>query len=222
MPQKFYPLEKNGPKELSVDTGFTIFSKVKIGYQSKLLKEFTYSELSKVQEVMIPSTPDQKITLQFKRALYLFPEMEILKNGEPLEGSNTHPAEIIRQIFILICVIAGFNFIGSLMVFGGSDLTEASLSGVAIASVLLITPIIFLVLGFWFKKSLSKIALGIIIGLLSIDMLLTISSLGVASQEMVTYPLFGFLFRIVIIIYLTRGFAAADSLNQSKKGYFPI
>lgn len=204
MPTKKYSLEKNGPLRLEISW-----------------KEFWKNMIVRLDGKEIGSIIDRKeleagrefpmsdgcvLRIQLAQK-FMSPELRVLKNGQPLPGSASDPARILKLAFGIIFFIGGLNIILGLI---AEILQVESLMQIGFGLGSIIFGALFFILGF-FTKRRSKIALSIAVSLYALDGVL---SVVFAVQQGGAIPTTGIIIRVFLLIPMIRGFGAIKTLKQ--------
>lgn len=138
---------------------------------------------------------------------FLGHELQLLRDGEPLPGSGSHPGERLRVATIAVWFIAGLNILlGAVgMMRGGVEL-----GGLQINVGTFVTGLLFAVLAV-FTARRSKVALGIALALFCVDSIWWLSLL--ASPEGGSM-IGGLIMRVFLIATMVRGLSAITELQK--------
>ncbi len=209
MPKKKYSLKEGESQRLEVSwkgnfKSFTVrFDENEIGMianvkELKEGREFTLSDGS---------------VLNFQLVSKFFgSELQVLNDGHPLPGSDSDPAVRLKIAYSMVFFIAGLNIlIGLITIFFQIELL--SQLGLGIGSI--IFGAFFLLFGFFVKRK-SMIALGLAVGLFSLDSIFTIILPAIQQQEGYNPPTTGIIVRILFLIPMIRGFGAIRELKKKK------
>src|SRR5690349_97581 len=97
MAQHTYFLANNPAEPLTLSWGFN-WKNLKVNYLGELLGEIaTKKELIQGQVFQLPD--NRTISLKLKGSM--MPQLEVLLDNEPVNGSATDPAAVIAQLFKL-------------------------------------------------------------------------------------------------------------------------
>jgi hypothetical protein len=205
MPKRNYATEKGGPKNLEISwKGMWKEISVKVnGSEIGTMKD--QKELQEGKEFKLPGGG----TLSVKLVKKLFaPELQILKNGEPLAGSDSDPKQKLKIAYGVIFFIAGLNIVlGLIAELGQVDI----LLELGIGYFSIIFGAIFGVLGYFVKEK-SVIALWIAIVLFVIDTLL---SMYFAIEMGASPSTSSIIVKIFLFVGMIQGFRAIKALNNN-------
>jgi hypothetical protein len=193
-----YALEKGGPKRLEVSykgnwKDFTIrLDGNVVGTIASI------EQLRAGQEFTLDDGSTLKVQLKF--ILHLF------RNGKPLLSQN--PAEILKVAYTFIFLSGAVNLFmglsGSVFHTNLGNLPPAGLMSIGFG-------ILFIVLGFFIMLR-SPIALAIAVGLLVIDIILTICF---PPNLPLVVLVIAVVFRLIVLLVMTQGFSAIKALKQT-------
>ena len=205
MPGKRYSLEKGGPKEIEISWGFawrnfTVRQNGQIigkaGSRHKLKNGHQF-------ELLDGSALNVKLNVNFTNAW-----LDVTHNGQPLTGSDSDPAQKIKNAFGILLFVAAINtLVGVSLITIVNDLAIAGL-GVAVYG------FVFIGLAIGIKKH-SLVALIIAIVLLIIDVIA-----GIAFQPMSlnSMSLAWIIIRVLFLVYLFQAIKPIRDLKNNQKG----
>ncbi len=203
MAKQSFSLEAGGPKRL-VLTWSGIYRNVAVKLDDRTLGTIPNQRaLVKGQDFRLAD--GSKLHVQLV-STFLTAELRVLRNGEPLPGSPSDPRARLRNAYLLIYVIGGFDTVVGLAatLFNVQSLLDA---GIGLASFLF--GVIFLGLGFLVQK-MSMFALIVAIVLFMMDGL---AALVFAAQRGADAPFTGLLVRIILLLPLLQGVPAIKALR---------
>ena len=202
MPRKKYALIKGGPKEIECSWGFAWknFTVTQNGNVIGIIANQRELKEGRQFSLADGSTLWVKLKIGFGTS-----GLEVLRNGQPLPGSDMDPAQKVKVAFILLLVITGLNLLAGILL-SMLDLRDLGL-GIGIGYI--VFGIVFAVLAFAVRAK-SLVALYIAIVLLIID-----AAAGIAVQVMSHSPTFVWaIVRVFILIYLFSAIKAIKQLRQ--------
>jgi hypothetical protein len=198
MPDQKFALEADGPKRLGIWWN-SYFGKRTITLDGREIGEIANArELSKGKTFLLP---DGSSVLIRQVTRWGIAELEVLRDGKPMPGSDGDAAKRLSNAVKTIYFIGGLNIVVGGYLYLSSDYFVLNLDGAAAA----ITGLIYVVLGHFVQKR-SMIALGLtVIGFLidSIGIML----LGAYSPT--------FMLRWFLLIPMLHGFGAIWALQKS-------
>jgi hypothetical protein len=141
------------------------------------------------------------------------PELQVLRNGQPLPGSDSDPSKRLSVAYAIIFFIAGLNIVlGLIAVFTESEfLTER----IGIDWTTIVFGMVFLLLGFLVRgRSVVALAVAVVLFIAS-----GIWSFVVISQTMTrgAPPIGGIVMRILLLIPMIQGFGALRDLKANEQ-----
>lgn len=205
MPNLKYALESGGPRRLEISWGafwrdFTIkLDGNPIGTISG------QKELKAGREFTLPDDSILRIQL-VQSSTSAVPDLEVLRNGEPLPGSASDPAQKLKLAYGMVFFVAGLNILLGLVA-ALLQIEFLQSLGVGVGSALF--GVILLALGFFVKRR-SAAALIAAIVLLALDGLLGI----VLAVGQGYTPTAGLVARVLFIIPMIQGVGAIRALKQ--------
>ncbi len=207
MAQHTYFLAENATDPLTLSWGFN-WKNLKVIYQDELVGEIgTKKALIEGQEFQLPD--NRKINVKLKGSF--MPQLEVLADGAPVNGSATDPEAIISQIYKLSLVLGVLNFgLGLIAVFWPADFllrlgmgVESMISGVIITGL---------------AYGIKKRSMAALIGSIAFWVLDYGLSIYFAAQETGSAnPSSGLIMRLVIVYSLYRGIGALKQLKRSQQ-----
>ena len=138
----------------------------------------------------------------------MMPQLEVLLDNEPVNGSATDPEAVISQLFKLSMILGGLNFM--LGIFAYLKPTEFLLRlGMGLETVF--TGLLIMALAYGIKKR----SMAALIASIAFWVLDYAASIFLAMQETGTAnPSSGLIMRMVIVYSLYRGISALKKLKQ--------
>ncbi|MFH0865811.1 MAG: hypothetical protein V1904_06430 [Bacteroidota bacterium] len=205
MSRKRYSLVKGGPKEIEISWGFAwrnftvrqngqIIGTVSTQHELKEGRQFSLSDESFLWV---------KLNIGFGKA-----GLDVLHNGQPLPGSDSDPAQKIKNAFGILLFVAVINtLVGALLITTVRELA-------AIGYGIVLYGLIFIGLAMGVKKR-SPAALIIAIVLLIIDV-----TAGIAFQQMLhnSMSLVWIIIRVLFLVYLIQAIKPMKDLKNNKRG----
>jgi hypothetical protein len=208
MPKKRFALERGGEKfvELSWRPFWRDFRVAFMGQELGRMEG--QGELSRGRDFRLPD--DSILSVQLARRL-LMPELRVLRDGVPLPGSATDPAQRLRVAWVIIYFIGGFNLLLGL---AAMALRSPLIMRMGIGYGSIAAGCVFLLLGFFVMKR-SAVALVLALALVVLDALWTVYF---AASSGGSLPTGGIIMRVLFIIFLYRGFGAIRELKTDRGG----
>ena len=201
MPSHRYALERNGPKRLEVSWS-AIWRNFTAKLDEQVVGTWTKDELSAGKEVPLPDGSTFKAHL--KRS-GLSQQLELTRNGQPLPGSGSDPATLVKTAAGVIYFLAALQAVLGVVALVGEVDFLLDL-GMGIPSIVI--GVVLAVLGF-FTMQRSRVALGLAMALYTAGAVLTL----VSSVEAGRAPGGGIVIYIIFITSMWRGFKAMGELN---------
>jgi len=204
MAQHTYYLANNSTEPLTLSWGFN-WKNLKVSYLGELLGEIvTKKELVEGREFQLPD--NRVVSVKLKGSM--MPQLEVLLNNEPVNGSATDPEAVIAQIFKLSMILGGLNFM--LGIFAYLQPTEF-LTRLGMGLETVFTGLLIMALAYGIKKR----SMAALIASIAFWVLDYAASIFFAMQDSgTTNPSAGFFMRMVIVYSLYRGIAALKKLKQ--------
>lgn len=188
MPSRKFALEKGKVKRLEIS--WKLFWKdITVHLDGK--KVFSCSSREELEEGRQFSLEDGSVLkIQLDRKMPILPELLVLRNGQPLPGSDSDPEQKLKNSYQMIFLVAGLSILVGLLIYK----IEFFISG-----------FVFLVLGF-FASRRSKVALGLAVLLYSAGIVI-----AVIAGSWWSLPL-----AILIVMLMIRGFGAIENLEHKE------
>jgi hypothetical protein len=205
-------LEPGGPKRLELSWGmFWKNFRVTLDGQQVLAVEGGQKELKQGVELRLPDGSDLSIKL-VQGAMNV--ELQVLRNGQPLPGSSSDPAQRVQSAAYMLYFLAGLNtLLGVIAMLVNSEVLEGL--GMGIGSI--IFGAIVATLGF-FTSRRSRVAPLLAIVLYVAD---TLYSFAAAIEAGGKPGVAGIFIRIFICWTLWRAFQAAGELARQDESSGP-
>jgi len=201
---KSFALEPGGGERLLVSWGGG-FKDLELSFDGQPLASFADpKQLKEPQAVSLPdgSTLDVQVASPF-----LFPELRLSRDGEPLPGSSGDPQVRHAAAWQVVAFVAVLNVVVGLLVEAtGADFLRSI--GAGWPSV--ISGLVYGVLA-WFVRARSLVALAIAVALFVLDGVLVMMT---AAQATGTPPVGGLVARAFLLIPMLRGFEALRALAR--------
>jgi hypothetical protein len=142
---------------------------------------------------------------------FIAPELRVLRNGRPLPGSASDPAERVRVASQVVYFIAGLNIVVGLLV-GMFHVDFLRIIGAGWPT--FFTGVIYLVLGYFVQRR-SFAALVAAVALFALDGIATLADAAATTGR----PVLGGIFvRIILIATMARGLGAIRELKREEAG----
>jgi hypothetical protein len=203
MPKKSYALQKGGPKEIEISWGFA-WKNFTVKHNGEIIGTVANQrELKEGRQFMLKdgSSLSVKLKVGFGKA-----GLEVLRNGQPLPGSDMDPVQKIKIAFGLLLFIAGMNILVGLVL----STVDLNYLGLGFGIGYIIFGIVFGILAFLIKAR-SLAALWIAIVLLILD---AVAGLAIQVTTHNNTTVAWVIIRVMILIYL---FNAAKPIKELKK-----
>ncbi len=204
MAKQSYALEPGGPKRLHV-TWSGIYRDIAVKLDDRTLGSIPDQKgLIKGQDFRLPD--GSKLHVQLV-STFMTAELRVLRNGEPLPGSSSDPTARLRNAYLLVYVVGGFNAVlGAVSLL----LNVQFLRDVGIGLASFLFGLIFLGLGFLVQKK-SLFALIVAIVLFIIDGL---SAVVFAAAAGGSAPVTGLFVRVILLVPMFQGIGAIKALKH--------
>jgi hypothetical protein len=157
--------------------------------------------------------PDNSVLTVQMASRAMSPELQVLRNGHPLPGSDSDPGKRLSVAYAIIFFIAGLNIVLGLI----AVLTESGFltERIGIDWTTIVFGMVFLLLGFLVRgRSVVALAVAVVLFIAS-----GIWSFVVISQTMTrgTPPIGGIVMRIFLLIPMIQGFGALRELKANEQ-----
>lgn len=206
MPTKNYALKTGEPERLEISwKGAWKNLTVRLD-GSEIGSVANQEELKAGKEFSLGDGSPLKIQLVRK---LLTPELQLLRDGQPLPGSASDPTQRLRVAYRIVFFVAGLNIVLGFVteLFQISFLTEL---GLGLGSI--IFGVFFAVLGFFVKRR-SMVALGAAVGLFLLDGILAVV---LVAEEGGRPPVGGIIARLFLMVPMIQGFGAIRALRKAQ------
>ncbi len=205
MPKRKYALEKGGEKKLEIQWG-AFWKDTRVSFEGRELGVIpTQDALRAGREFALPDGSELSVKLAKN---IMMPELQVLRNGEPLPGSSSDPAQKVDIAFYIVLFFAAVNILLGL----AAEIFKISgflAMGIGFGTV--VFGLVYLVLSIFIKKR-SIAALALATGLFILDTVLT---LVLPIQGGANPPTAGIVLRIFLMIPLFRAFPAMRALRRN-------
>jgi hypothetical protein len=205
VPTQRYALEPGGPKRVEVSWG-AFFRNCTIRVDGNVIGVVPGQQELKAGSdfrLMDGST----LRVQLVRGL-LSQEVRVLRDGFPLPGSASDPAQRLKTAYGILFFLGALNvLLGLVAEVAQVDFLLAI--GVGVGSI--VEGAIFLILGY-FVRQRSLVALVLAVALLGLDTLFALVEMASGSGALVG----GLLVRVIFLVYVIRGFDALRSLRATR------
>lgn len=208
MPTKIYYLDEARTQPLKVTWGWN-WRKLAVSYQGQEIGQFaTTSQLKEGNTFTLPDGRELAVQLRTRMAQ---PQLEILLDGQPLPGTDTHPRQQFQQARYVLWFLAAVNIgLGLLVELG--QIAVLLEFGMGLSTILV--GLVFLGFEWWARTRLTHWAFYAAIGLLVADMLATMILTASSNSSSSSV---GFVTRIFMILALMRGAAAVKELRAQRE-----
>jgi hypothetical protein len=206
MPTKSFALEKGGPERVEVQWRGN-FKDFEVRLDGNLIGSFENAKELKTGKTF-PLEDGSRLEVGLKPTGLGVPELTLLRNGQPLPGSATDPAQRVGAAAGMIFVVAGLNAILGLvaLAFNVQFLQSLGIGGASI-----FVGAIYGVLGYFVKRQ-SFVALALAVGLFVLDGLALLFNVPPGG----TPPIGGILARFFFLIPMVMGFPALKALQEEE------
>jgi hypothetical protein len=209
MPTKKFAIERGGPERIEV-TWKGIWKELKVSFDGRELGsiEGGMKAVKQGKQFVLPDggTLDVKLVSGFANTY-----LQLLRNGQPLPGSGSDPAEQLKVAWGMIFFIAALNgVVGLIAIVTGSEM----LANLGIGWPAIVLAAFYAGLALLVKHYRSSIALGIAVVVFGIDGILSLAA-GVEPGH--TPPVGMLIARVFFILPMIRGFAAIRALKQDPR-----
>lgn len=205
MASQSFAFEAGGEKRLDISWK-GLYSNVEIWFDGRLIDTiYDSKKLSKGQEYHL--NDGSTINVRLASKVFISPELQILRNGQPLPGSVSDPQTKFKNAYGIVYFIAGLNIVLGLISF----LFNVELlrqMGIGFGSILF--GLVYLVLGFFVQRR-SSVALVLAIIIFALDGILGVFF---ASMQGYTPSGAGIVARIFLLIPMGQGFGAIKALRS--------
>jgi len=204
MPSKTFHLAQDKQDSISISWK-GVWKQVSITYNGQEVGSFNnQKELKTGNEFQL----DAERKLSVKLSGQLFPELELLVNGQAIAGSPTDPNVQLKQVFNFSLGIGGLSLVVGLIaeLFVIDFLLNI---GIGLGSIIYGGLIILLAFG---VKRKSIIALALIVGLIGLEI---VGSVWIAAESQVN-PTSGIVIKTFFLIFLFKGFGAIKKLKKTE------
>jgi hypothetical protein len=206
MPTRTFALEKDGPERVQVEWQGN-FKDLEVRVDGVLLGSFENAKELKAGQTF-PLEDGSRLEVSLKSAALGFPELTLLRNGQPLPGSAADPAQRVGAAAGMIFFVAALNALLGLVAVAFNVQFLQSI-GLGIGS--LFVGAIYGALGY-FVKQRSVVALGLAVGLFVLDGLAMLAFQPPGR----TPPVGGLVARIFLLIPMIMGFPALQALKAEE------
>jgi hypothetical protein len=206
LPDKAFPLEPGGTPRLGVSWRGA-FKDLSLSLDGQPVASFDDpKELKEAQRVALHdgSTLEVQVASPF-----LFPELRLTRDGEPVPGSSGDPATRHAAAWQMVAAVAVLNVVVGLLVEAtGADF----LRGIGAGWPSVFSGLVYGILA-WLVRGRSIVALGAAVALFVLD---GVFVLAAATQPGGTPPVGGLIARVFFIVPMLRGFPALRELARSR------
>ena len=137
------------------------------------------------------------------------PTLKVLINGTPAPGSDSDPKKVLESAVGVVYVVAALSVLNGAAAVAG----VAFLANMGFGFSAIISGCIMGALGFWTKKSNSKIALILAIALFALDGIASVVGVIATGGDP---PAGALVVRVFFILSMFKGVKAIDRLKQEK------
>jgi hypothetical protein len=205
MPKQSFALEADGEKRLEISWK-GLYKDVTVSLDGNSVGAIPDQKaLSKGQEFHLIDGSTIKVQLISK--VFTSPELQVLRNGQPIPGSASDPQTKFKTATIMVYFVAGLNiFLGLISFLFNIEFLQQI--GIGFGSILF--GLVFLVLGFFTQRK-SAIALIIAIVVFALDGILGVF---IAASQGYNPGAGGIIARIIFIIPMIQGLGAIKALKN--------
>jgi hypothetical protein len=205
MPKRDFALEPGGLKRLEIEWK-AFWKNITIRLDGSPVGTIAnQKELASGREFDLPD--GSKIKVQLVSGLY-GAELRVLRNGQPLPGSDSDPATRLKNAYVIIYFIAGLNLVLGLL---AGFLQVEFLQSIGMGWISVLYGLIFLVLG-WFVQRRSMLALILSIGLYTLDGLVYLYLIFNGGGSPALTSIF---MRVILLIPMIQGIGALQSIKKA-------
>lgn len=206
MPKQSFALEPGGPKRVEIEWR-GIWKELKVRFDDTLLGEIPDGKALREGRTFAIDGGKHTLRLQLVQT-FLSAELHVIFDGRPLPGTSSDPEVQLKLTATLIYFIGGLTILAGLAAW---LFHVELLVALGIGPEVAIAGVVFVLLGLLVRYKRSKVALAVAIVLLALDVFLTIAD----TVEVGSRPPVGMLvFRMLMIVWLFRGFAAINALKN--------
>jgi len=203
VPTRKYALERGGPQRLEISWKGN-WKNLTVRLDGEEIGSIAdRKELKAGREFSLPdgSTLKMQLTGTFN------PQLQILRNGEPLPGSASDPVQKLKTAYMTIFFVAGLNIVIGL---GAALLQIAVLQQQGFGWGTVIVGCVYLALGFFVVRR-SLVALVITLALFALD---TILSMVLIAQQGGSPSVVMLILRITFLSMMAQGYGAIRTLKK--------
>ncbi|BDD06490.1 hypothetical protein [Aureibacter tunicatorum] len=205
MPKKVYYLDKGENESISISWGMS-WKNTTVSYDGRELGIIkNQKELKKGHEFDIDD--GRKLSIRLKGQFY--PELELLVNGEVVEGSPTDPKVQLKSVYSFAFWLGLINVIAGILAI---VLENAFLQKIGLGYGSIIFGGIIALLSYGVKRK-SMVAMALLYGVMIIDILSIFLLIGESDAN----PTNGILMKLFFLVILFKGFGAIKALNRADK-----
>ncbi len=207
MVRKIYSLDKENKQVLEINWKGS-FKNVEVKINNKPAGAFNNkNELRQGKEFDVGN--GNKLKVHLVKSFYILEELELLINGQPMEGSITHPLKRLNAIFQIILFIAIVNCILGVL----SLLIDTSfLKNFGVGYWNIIYAGIFILLGIFIKEKKSMVAMVTILVLMVLDIISTV--MFYAEYQDASNISGALIIKTIFTLFLIRGIPAIKRFRQ--------
>jgi hypothetical protein len=204
MPKQNFKLSPQDARLVSVEWK-GMWKNVQVGFDGQPLGTIPDSKALKAGQTF--SLPDgTQLGVRLKTGMQA--GLEITRDGRPLPGSGGDPEVQIKLARNIVWFIGGLSLVAGL----AAELAKVEfLLNMGIGWISAAVGVVFLVLGYFVGKR-SMVALGLAVGLLITDTVLTLA----LSAGTGRVPTAGLAMRVVFLIFLFQGFKAIKAIKSAE------
>jgi hypothetical protein len=204
MPTKRFSLERGGPKRLEVSWKM-FWGDIRIRLDGTEIGSIqNQKELTEGRDFTLPD--GSKLNVKLSRRILTL-DIQLLRDGKPVPGSTSDPAQVLKSSYGPIFFIGGLNILLGFWALLDENMFLHKYIADGVFNIFYGCVFLILVL---FVKNRSAIALGIAIVIFAIDSLLSLSTV---SSTIVTVMMA----RIGFLLLMAQGFGAIRELKKEDK-----
>jgi hypothetical protein len=210
MPKKLYSLDKEGKLILEV-TWKRNFKNLELKLNNKPLGIIESRE-ELIRGKTFEVSHNNLLSVKLVKELYLFSEIEILLNDQPVENSMTHPVRKLKDVFLVIMFISSINLIFGLL---GLITDNRFFERIGAGFWNIIYAGIFVLLGLMIREKKSMFAMISIIVLMLLDIIATFLFMTEIPGHI--NPVTSVMVKLFLTLYLLRGVKAIKEFRNMEE-----
>lgn len=207
MPKHEFAIEVGGPKRIAVSWR-GLWKDIEIAFDGKLIGRIeSKKELKKGAAFALPDGSELSVKLT---TVEIKEELHVLRNGAPLPGSVSDPAQRVKGALGVLYFVAGANIVVGLVAWLG-NIEVLQEYGLGFGSIVI--GAVYAALAFVVKSKQSRVALVVAMLLFALDAVLAVFT-GIEAGR--TPPVGGLVARIFLLFPMWNGLGALKELSRAK------